>query len=184
MLDLEREVADIRAKELWQTMEAAFNNKNNNNQEQRCEQLESEVQSLKQNVTELTNSLEQAQAENTRTRQLAQEQQQHLTMQLEEEKTARANEGVLARGKISVIGARVVELERQVEALSSEKQSLTTILTSVEESLEETERKLVTTRKDKKQIAEERDDFSVQVCYLLNIPPLSPISLHSLSRIH
>ena len=153
-------------------------------QVQRCKQLESEVQSLKQNVTQLTNSLGQVQAENTRTRQLAQEQQQHLTMQLEEEKTARANEGVLARGKISVIGARVVELERQVEALSSEKQSLTTILTSVEESLEETERKLVTTRKDKKQIAEERDDFSVQVCYLLNIPPLSLISLHSLSRIH
>ena len=135
-------------------------------QVQRAQQLENEVQTSKQTVTQLTSSLGQAQAESMRSRQLAQEQQQqqqHLMMQLEEEKNARANEGVLARGKISVTGARVVELERQVEILTSEKQSVTTILMSVEESLEETEKKLSTTSKEKKKVAEERDDFSVQV---------------------
>ena len=153
-------------------------------QTQRAQQLESEVQTLKQTVMQLTNSLGQAQAESMRSSQLAQEQQQqhqHLSKLLDEEKTARANEGVLARGKISVTGAQVVELERQVETLTSEKQSLTAILMSVEEMLEETEKKLSKESKEKKKVAEERDDFSVQVTHHLRslTYPLAPILSHT-----
>ena len=59
--------------------------------------------------------------------------------------------------------ARVAELGRQTEHLTTEKTSLATLLGSVETALEETEKKLAAAVKEKKRNAEERDEAVVQL---------------------